>query len=261
MIKFDYNGNSFEGRNEWGDITLEKYIELVRIPIPEKLKAYYIAIGRLDDSPEAAKAYEDAFNAITHADWIKGFPTFYGQVIECLSDVPVENIHHETRTEIYDKFFRHFVMTACYDIPVHQVEGKIREYEGEDITTFELDGETYNFPKSLRVMGELVPMYDEPAASFCESADIELSMKGLADEGVEKFATIMAIYCRKDGEVYDESVAVARAELFLKTPMNVVWSLFFCIERLMLQYSLSMELSFEAVRAMVSERLTTGSEA
>ncbi len=259
MINFDYNGKVYKGRDQWSEITLADYLSLVRLAIPDKLRAYYISLGKLnEENPESVAAFEASLADITEREWVKEFPLFYGKVIALLSDIPVESLHYTTRSEIYDRFFRHFIMTACYDIPMMQADGKLIEYMGEEMSSFEFEGETYYFPPSLRLLGEVVPMYDEEAVTFCEAADIELSMRSLADEGVEKFALVAAIYCRKKGEKYDEAVALERGERFKNLPMNVIWSLFFYIEKLTLSFTKDMIASLKEAKKQLDAAMASG---
>jgi hypothetical protein len=250
MIQIDHEGKQYTGRTEWGDITLAQFIELSKIPIPEKLRAYFIGLGQLSDLPESEKAYTDALAAITETDWLKNFPKYYGEVFSVLTDMPkeaIDTINGETRSEMFERFFRHFIMTLCYDIPMMTEDGKQKEYIAPKMDSFDIEGETFYFPKSLRIMGADVPMAGEDVVTFSEGADIELAIRSLAQEGLEKFPMFMAVYCRKEGEKYSEDVVMSREELFLKTPMDAVWSLFFYTEELTLTSTLTILQSLNRV--------------
>ena len=237
MRKVELRGKWYQACDEWNDLTLEKFIELSQIEVPEKLERLWIASSMINtdiekDRKAAEKEYKAANAAITEKDIVKVFPIYYGKVIQLLTEIPeevVDLMHHATRVDMFDQLLRGFALSLVYSAPVIIMDGEAQIYEPPEMKTFKLKGEEYQFPKSLRLYGDLIPMADEEVAPFAEAADIDLAIRELRRDGVQRFPLFMAIYCRKEGEAYEEKIALQRAELFKQASMEVVWSLFFCI--------------------------------
>ena len=158
-----------------------------------------------------------------------------GKVIELLTDIPtdiIEYLHGDVRTEMFDSTLRPFVLSLIYSHPIVIKNTEVEMYTPDEVEKFELDGEEYNFPKSLKLYGDIIPMADEKIITFAEAADIDLAIRELRSDGVIRFPLFMGIYCRKEGEEYNEKVALERSELFKKASMSTVWALFFCIDQL-----------------------------
>ncbi len=240
MIGWKVRGQVYQACSEWSDITLEKFIELSAIEIPKKLERLWMASAHLDvDGKKAKQAanveYEAANADMTKRDLIKVFPEYYGKILELLTDIPPEvinEVHGDVRTEMFDSTLRAFVLSLIYSHPIVIKNTEVEMYTPPEIEKFKLDKEEYHFPKSIKLYGDVIPMADEKIITFAEAADIDLAIRELRSDGIIRFPLFMGIYCRKEGEVYDEKVALERAETFKKASMSVVWALFFCIEQL-----------------------------
>ncbi len=242
MITWRIRGQVYQACSEWKDLTLEKFIKLSQIDVPKKLERLLSASAQLSvDGKKEKKAalieYEAATDSITQRDLVKVFPVFYGKVIQLLTDIPakvVDLCHGDVRTEMFDGTLRPFILSLIYSQPVtaNPDNNGVEMYTPPEIEKFDLDGTWYHFPKSLKLYDDIIPMADEKMISFTEAADIDLAIRELRNDGVIRFPTFMGIYCRKEGEEYNEKVALERAELFKKVDMSIVWALFFCIDRL-----------------------------
>lgn len=235
MIGLDIRNKKYQACSGWKDLTLEKFIELSEIKIPEKLEQLWVASAELNTDDKKAlkvaqKKYEAVSAGITQGDLIKFFPAYYGRVFEVLTDIPkaiISQISPDLRTTFFDDYMRGFVLSLIYSQPVISKNGAIELFQPEEITEFELDGKIYYFPKSLKLYDEIIPMADEEVISFAEAADIDLAIRDLRSEGIKRFPMFMGIYCREKDEKYSEADALRRAEIFKKCDMSVIWSLFF----------------------------------
>jgi len=233
VIEIEIKGKLYQVCNQWEDLTLKRFIELSEVPIPERLERLWIASANLNGQGNKKlleAEYEKAINEVSHEDLVKHFPAFYGKVIEVLSDIPAEiidRIHGDLRTQLYDDHLSQFVLSLIYSAPVDKIGGKIDVYEPEPINSFKVFGEEFFFPKSLRLYNDIIPMAEEKTITFAEAADIDIAMNGLRTEGIKRLPVFMGIYCRKEGEEYDEQAAIRRQEVFLNVTMNIVWALFF----------------------------------
>lgn len=263
MIGVKIRGKKYQACNEWEDITLEKFINLSQITIPEKLEKLWIASSMLNtkvekDKKHAEEEYDNAQKAITEKDYIKVFPEYYGEVIEQLTDIPksiINLMHYDIRADLFDQLLRGFVLSLVYSAPLIMKDGSAILYEPAPIESFEMDGETFYFPKSLRLYGDVIPMADEDVAPFAEAADIDLAIRELRRDGVMRFPLFMGIYCRKEGELYSESVALSRAEKFKKVNMSIVWALFFCTDRLTVTLQNSIQRSLMTLQERIVSQI------
>lgn len=263
MIDVKIRGTKYQACSGWEDITLEKFINISQIAIPEKLENLWIASSMLNtkiekDKQHAQESYDNAQKAITEKDYLRVFPEYYGLVIEQLTDIPksiIDMMHNDIRADMFDQLLRGFVLSLVYSAPLIMESGTAILYEPEPIESFEMDGEVFYFPKSLRLYGDVIPMADEDVAPFAEAADIDLAIRELRRDGVMRFPLFMGIYCRKEGEAYSEAVALSRAEKFKNVNMSVVWALFFCIVRLTATLQNSIQRSLMTLQERIASRI------
>jgi len=226
MIALKIENKKYKAVNEWRELSLKKFIEVSKVPIPDKLKQLYET--SLDKSE---KAYTDTLAAINENDINKDFPAYYSTIIELLSDIPneiIQRIDEELISSFFNQHLKHFTASLIYNTPLVLIDGVLNPYQPEQITKFKLGEDDYYFPKSPKIMGETVLMADEPIISFIEAADLDLSIKGLT-EGSANLDLFMSIYSRRFNEIYDQKTVLSRADVFLACTMDLVWSLFFCI--------------------------------
>jgi len=237
MVTVKIDGKRYDSVDRWSDLTLGKFIELSQIELPKKLKELYYLSTKLNNQDpkelEAAKVEYDKFaESITRTDLVRHFPAYYGKVMELLTDIPasvIKNVHADLRSSFFDKYLRIFVLSMIYDFPVDNVGDEIQLYQPPDLDKIVIDKEEYLFPKTLRIGDQDILMGKEPIVSFTEASDIDLAIQSLLEDGVKSLPLIVSIYCRKEGEEYDQDTALERQGLFLKAKMDEVWSLFFCI--------------------------------
>lgn len=226
MVTIDINGIEYNAFNKWNEITLKRFILLCNCSMPEKLFNLYKSVN----DPEQ---YKIATDLITDAD---NFGEYFGKVIKILTDLPeaiISLILPEDREAIYYRLFHHIALSSVLDYPMDRPDdGQLSLYQPEIGDSFELSGETFLLPKSLR-MGDIeIPMAGEPIVTFTEASDIMGAWRQIAEKGSGSIALIAGIYCRKDGEVYSQEVAMDRAKKFEELTMDVYWRLFFCMDRL-----------------------------
>lgn len=239
MISVRANDKVFDLISDWSEVSLADFIELSKIEIPDKLLRLYQASAKMNTSSERqkniAKREWDAVNEeITEQDLIKSFPEYYGRVISLLSTMPediIDLLTGEQRTILFDNYFRQFVLSLFMNYPLKQTGSEMELYDPPKITRFKLNKEEYLFPANLMVGGTEIPLGTEPIISFAEAADIDLAIRGLSQGGASQFPLFMSVYCRKEGEEYNQISTLKRQDEFLDAKMDVVWSLFFYTEK------------------------------
>lgn len=239
MIKITINGKKYKGSYSWEDVTLRKYCELAAIPVPEGYKDFILADGKFSiDVQESIDEYVKVVTEITDQQLNVDFPAYYRKVISCLSNVPESVvIPDENKTNLYDWYFKPFVVSLIYHTPLIHFTGQLRQYTPDNIRSFKVGLSTYYLPETVNILGQEVPMANESIITYTEASDIFRGMK-LTSDDIHKLALFMAIYCRKKGEVYDEKKVLERKELFMSVPMSVVWSVFFCIIKRLPDYTI-----------------------
>jgi len=225
MIKLTIRGKEYTAPQNWKEITLQKFIELCDIEIPEKLRQLWVA-----SAGESDEDYKKADEAIGVVEIEKTFPEYYGKVIKCLTDIPedvIDLIHGSLREQFFNKHLRHYIYSIFANLPVDLKDGELDVYEPPKIEHFELDGVRYQLPITLSIYGDEIPMAREKAITFAEASDIEVALRDMAEGAANRIPMLIAIYCRPDGEEYDESKVMARADKFQELPMDIVWAVFF----------------------------------
>lgn len=224
MIKVTIDEKDYQIKNFWDEITLRKAQELINIPIPDSLKEIYEAL-LIDDK---LKTYHKKQKALAPEQQIKEHPLFFGKTITLLSDIPdevMEYVDPESRIEIYFNHIEQNYLDIFFGTP--------NDYKPENIKQFEFKNETFYFPETLKIFDKFIPQYKENALPFTEAADIMIKIGRLKDFGIEAMSEIIAIYCRKKNEQYNEQLVIERSEGFRDLPMNIVWEVFFCIIKLL----------------------------
>lgn len=251
MKKVIIGDYQFDMKSDWVDLTLSDFVALCRMKMPERLANLYI---NADDKEK----YSEAFDSITFEDNEKTFPTYYGDVIKLLSNIPasiIELIDKEQRELLFNQYLFHFSFSTITDYPVVLVNGVSEPYIPEELTKIKFKGETYLFPESLKINGLDTPMAKEPIVSFTEASSIVTTWQKLSESGAEYASMIPAIYLRKKGEKYSEELVMKRKELFKDLTMDVVWSLFFYTIKLGSQFTIDTLLYLTANEVTKKNRL------
>ena len=224
MITITINKKKFKGAYKWEDISLSKFCELAAIPMPDGYEAYILADGKFD--VENLDQYLDAVSKITDKQLNEDFPAYYRKVISCLSNIPEDQLTITQVNDLYEYYFKPFVVSLLYHTPVIHFMGQITRYEPEQKKYFWMRLQKFYLPQSIHIMDQDIPLANEPVITYSEASDLFKGMK-ISRDDVNRLALFMAIYCRKKGAEYDERKAIERQDLFMEVPMSIVWMVFF----------------------------------
>ncbi len=233
MLKIEVNEAHYDICNEWKDLTLAKFGELISIEMPTKLENKWKALLKQDDA-----LYEEFDKQVFYKDVVKSFPEYYGKVLKFCSNIPqgvIERIDWRIREKLFNEYFIHFCISSLADLPLDRTPEGLSPYEPKLISSFEYEGETYYLPSSLERGGQLMPMVKESILTFSEAADIEIALHEWSEKGIEAMSQVIAVYCLKEGESHNDDLVIKRTESFKNLPMTEVWEVFFCIALLGLQ--------------------------
>jgi len=236
MIVIRVNRKKYKGVYGWDDISLKLFSELAMIEMPPKYEAFILAHGSMEaENSESIDYFIKAASEITDKELNNDFPAFYREVIGCLTDIPVDILNEATNediTDLYDKYFKSFIVSLIYHVPVDRLYGRITEYIPPYPKSFRIGRYRFYLPQTIHIMDQDIPLANEPIISYTEAGDIFRNMR-ISKDDVKRLALFMAIYCRKRGERYDERTVLKRSELFMNVKMSIVWSVFFYTVRRM----------------------------
>jgi len=237
LIVIKINKKKYKGVYRWEEMTLRRFADLASIAIPEKYAQFIKADGQFEDTDKYLQAVEQ----ITDNDKDVIFPQYYRKVVSCLSDIPEDLLNDSQVTTIYEQYFKPFVLSLIYHVPVIHFFGQVKEYTPSSVKSFRIGLSRYYLPETVNILGQDVPLSKEPILTYTEASDIFRGVR-MSEGDVKNLALFMAIYCRKKGEEYTQQKALERQEKFMDIPMSVVWGVFFCTCRRLRDYNQTIRL-------------------
>lgn len=234
MIRLTADKKKYVVRHFWEDISLSDLIEAGKIPIPEKVKEFYLGKTTLE---------------ITDPELIN----YYTELIPCFSSIPKSILQTTEPDVIYnfvDIYLSHVVYSLVYNTPCSFVNGKYEIYTPPDIKQFKIGREKYYFPVTKVINGQPVLMADEPIISFIEACDLDLSINTISSDKLANLPLLMSIYCRRFHEVYNQDSVLNRVNVFKSLTMDKVWALFFCIGIPCKRFQNNLQLSSIKIRTL-----------
>lgn len=187
----------------WNELTIDEGIRLAEIELDKSFIEFY-----QESDIEKRKLLVEKF---TDEEINGSFPKIYREVIEIITNIPSQIINALDNDSL-SKFYHTYASSihlSCNDLTPTHFEAR----EG-----FIFGGCVLKYPKSVSIFGEDVPMYYETALTFCESLDMtKLKARGIP--------IMMGIFCRKQGETYNQDTAISRSEKFKDMPMTNAWNM------------------------------------
>lgn len=197
---------------DWDTLTIDQAQQLTDIELPVKMKKLYMA--------KDEKEYNKALGEMTVSDEIE-FGVYAGEVLRIMSDIPgelIDYMQYYDRNDLYEYYCREKIVSLLSDMPL---------YEPKEMKSFEFEGETYHFPEGLKILDKYLPNHSEKSLTFIEGQAIFKAYVESKDKG--DISMLIAVYCRPEGEEYDEKKTIERAERFGSLPMEVALEVFFYI--------------------------------
>jgi len=230
MIKIEIGKRKYRGVYSWNDMTLKSFCDLADIEIPPRYEEFVIIDSKYNpDDKENINSYIDFVSGLTTEELEKTFPDYFRKVIKTLTNIPEEKISELTPDnirELYEYYFKPFVLSLLLHEPLIHIMGQIRSYEPFIGRSFRLRLRRFYLPEVVNIMGQDIPLRNEPAISYLEASEIFRGVH-MSRGNLRNLAMFMGIYCRKGWEKYNEKRVLKRQKLFMKAPMSVVWSVFF----------------------------------
>ena len=230
MIQIKIGKRKYKGIYSWDNMTLGRFCELASIEIPGRYEEFIKADNKYDpEKKESIDYYIDFVSGLTTEELDVIFPDYFRKVIKVLSDIPdkkIESLTPDNIRELYEYYFKPFVMSIIFHEPLCYVMGQIRAYQPFIRKSFRVGLRRFYLPETVNVMGQDVPLQKEPVISYLEASEIYRGIH-LSRTNLQNLAMFMGIYCRKRREKYNEKNVLRRQSLFMQVPMSVVWGVFF----------------------------------
>ena len=211
MIQITINNQRRELATNWDDITIQQAINLMDIPLPDK-------ITELTDP----------------AQWLHYGVQYAAQAFTVLSGFSRVMVDKTQAADIM-VYFNRYILKFIVDLHSQTPQ----TYEPTGVKSFHLKGVEYLLPTELKVETKTLPMYSASAVEFVESSNVLSVMAELKEAGIKYLPMLIATYCRPKDESFSEKLIPLRAEMFKELPMSVAWELFFCIQGLIQSYSIN----------------------
>jgi len=236
VLKLTVNKKDYSCIEKWEEMSIEQAIDL--LPVLYSLPESWRKVYQLQFTENPDKAISEI--EISDEDLIVNIPKVYGDIIEKLTDIPKEVIDFIS-PESSVVFYNQYLLPFAIGLLVHPYN-----YEYKQMKSFVCDGAEYFFPLWEKdVNGEYRPISDLEAIAFTESADLQLAGAKVEQGKFNYVPHIIAIFCKAQGEKYDEKEVLRKAELFKKLPVTVAWEVFF--------YSTAFSTTLKSIYPMLQE--------
>lgn len=207
MIQISIKDQKYSLKNEWQDIAIAEAIKIINLKLPDRVQKAMEAggVGLSDFMDNSGMNYA----------W---------DVLQILANIP-DNILKNTHAGDVLNIFS-IVMPLVVDL--YNVAPNT--YQPKMIRSFQFQDETFYLPESKVFNSVLVPGTDLDSVTFVESANMIDAMQGMKEKGIEYLPVVIACYCRKEDETFDQFTTMQRAERFHGLPMSVAWEVFFFMQ-------------------------------
>lgn len=220
MIIIELAGKDFQIKNDWNEITIRDAKNIVKIELPANLKGFF---------DNLAKRKEDAVIS-TDEDLIKNLPTYQGEVIKKMSNIPdsiLDRLHSDVRQQLYKEFCMDFDFGIRY-VPFN--------YEYKEIDHFKHNEKTFHFVVDREEIDQVVKGGSQSIMEFAEVADLQLYAKELKNGSVDVATNVISILCREkqNGKIekYNQQKCLDNAKGFEDLPMTVMFEVTFFLNKL-----------------------------
>jgi hypothetical protein len=158
------------------------------------------------------------------------------KILTSFTPEEVDHIQWEDRLTIFRKYLWNIIRALHVNVIPD-------DFTPLEIESFKYKGEAFLLPKSFPLVEEQlnkakgkIPMHKVSAIEYVEGLNMEKAKIGLEEEGIKMLPFFIAVYCRPEGERYDEKTVLNRAEEFKSLTMDVAWEVFFCTYKLGCSY-------------------------
>ena len=186
MLEIKIQDKNYEIPTEWGDMTLEYWYGL------------YAIINKYNKRDEEGNIIEAEHSTVEVLKMNKEiFMYLTGFKERQMNNLDLDSVN----------------------VAINTFAGTLEEYKPKGIQKFELDGETYYFPKEF--------LKRNTFGDYIEATHLESTIKIMKHGKFDVLPEQMAILCRAAGEEYDDDIIPEKTEKFKKLTMDIVWEFSF----------------------------------
>ena len=248
MIEILIEKTKYKVFTEYSEITHNRYCQLCDLIIPDCLQTVY--------KSKSEQEYKENWDKITEEQLRLDIALFVGDLIKIFSDIPetlIDAISYIDRMNLYHSQLEKLVIDFVRGYPANDFDPTKRQ-------SFIWNGKVYNLPKTLKIFGKVVPGYGATALQFTEANDVFKLFSGFKNEGIKRFNEVVAVYCNTKSESgFDIDKVSEKAELFKELTMDVIWDVFFCIQKLLIVESKYMRIYLSVQEQQLKMRLLLNS--
>tara|TARA_R100001443_G_scaffold38135_2_gene51660 strand:+ start:1453 stop:2133 length:681 start_codon:yes stop_codon:yes gene_type:complete len=186
MLEIKIQDKNYEIPTEWGDMTLEYWYGL------------YAIINKYNKRDEEGNIIEAEHSTVEVLKMNK-------EIFMYLTGIKERQMNNLDLDSV--------------NVAINTFAGTLEEYKPKGIQKFELDGETYYFPKEF--------LKRNTFGDYIEATHLESTIKIMKHGKFDVLPEQMAILCRAAGEEYDDDIIPEKTEKFKKLTMDIVWEFSF----------------------------------
>lgn len=210
MIPVKIHNTTFYIKTNWSEYTIADVGRIESIKMPDRFKK--LLQGEIQESD------------ITEVEFIKTFPTYFGEVLLECSDIPAEImafIPYQDRTQLYS-----LVKSIIFDITLRT--GVSHTYTNP--THIEHNGYMYSLPEQKKVLDMVIPYSDVSTVEFAESSQLLVVCSSLKESLSKNAALLCSLMLRDRSKPYNEIECVDGAAKFADLSMDKFWDVFFSLD-------------------------------
>lgn len=207
MIKIKINDQEYGCPNSWEDITMQKYLDYLKVTAPTKLRDLVSGEGVTLTKKDLYECYQ-----------------YMAKVVEIFCGVPYEIGIKQLQVTELQKLWVYIEKALQTD---YQYQYKTAE--SGDKPSFRFKGDTYYLPTKL--------LAEETAGELIMAQLLQDGCKQLEQGNYIALAKVTAVLCRKKGEWYEDYDIEQRAQTFLELPMDILLHVGFFLQKLLRLYT------------------------
>lgn len=204
MIKLSINKSTYKLITTWQEMTINHAIKICEVGLPASITS----------KNEGDKTGVTDFMDLEGLNFVK-------KIVSILGAIPEKELDKTHAGDVLNMFG--FVMPLVFDL----YSMTPQSYNPVMIEDFIFKGERYLMPQSKVFNDVFMPGVNVDSVTFVESANLMASIHKLKEHGIRNMPALIACYCKKEGEQFDQFVIMQRAEEFKELPMAVAWEVFF----------------------------------
>lgn len=212
MIDIVINNCAYSCPISWDEVELRQAIELQAVAqnAPNQVKEYFAS----QFEPSAHEPSICTVNSTQLLDLLIDVAS----ILCCIDKTELRMTDPQQIESFANQYLAPFIVSVIFD-PV---------YTPRHIVEFEWNGEVLRLPTTTEDSeGVNIQCEEISAEQLCQATDLHIA------GSLRYAATIVALLCKPEGEIFCMKRALERAKTMNRLPMSIVFEVFFCFRKLM----------------------------